>query len=72
MGTGYDCFDPSAHTLANGIQGEQLTNRLLLKKVLESQGFENYPNEWWHYTFTPEPFPDTYFDFPVAPSSLTG
>jgi len=72
MGTGYDCFDPSAHTLANGIQGEQLTNRLLLKKVLESQGFENYPNEWWHYTFTPEPFPDTYFDFPVAPSSLAG
>ena len=72
MGTGYDCFDPSAHTLADGIQGEQLTNRLLLKKVLESQGFENYPNEWWHYTFTPEPFPDTYFDFPVSPSSLAG
>ena len=70
MGTGYDCFDPSSETLAPRVQGEQLKNRLLLKQVLESQGFENYPNEWWHFTFQPEPYPDTYFDFPVAPVSL--
>ncbi|MDY6998899.1 MAG: M15 family metallopeptidase [Actinomycetota bacterium] len=72
MGTGYDCFDPSAHTLDPGVQGEQLNNRLLLKQVLESQGFENYSTEWWHFTFRPESHPDTYFDFPVAPSSLAG
>lgn len=72
MGTGYDCFDPSAHTLSPRVAGEQLNNRLLLKGVLESQGFQNYENEWWHYTFQPEPYPDTYFDFPVAQSSLSG
>jgi zinc D-Ala-D-Ala dipeptidase len=30
----------------------------------------NYENEWWHFTFKPETYPDTYFDFPVDPSSL--
>ncbi|MGB4044415.1 MAG: M15 family metallopeptidase, partial [Thermacetogeniaceae bacterium] len=28
-------------------------------------GFEVYPEEWWHYTLKDEPYPDTYFDFPV-------
>lgn len=72
MGTGYDCFDTLSHTLDPRIQGEQLKNRLLLKDGLEKQGFENYPNEWWHFTYKPETFPETYFDFPVDPSSLTG
>lgn len=67
----YDCFDTLAHTLDPRIQADQLKNRLLLKDGLEDQGFVNYENEWWHFTFKPEPFPDTYFDFPVARSSLT-
>ncbi|MGE2715038.1 M15 family metallopeptidase [Mycolicibacterium litorale] len=67
MGTGYDCFDTLAHTLDPRVQGEQLKNRLLLKEGLEEQGLVNYENEWWHYTFKPEPYPDTYFDFPVEP-----
>ena len=24
-----------------------------------------YPEEWWHYTLADEPYPETYFDFPV-------
>ena len=72
MGTGYDCFDTLAHTLDPRVQGKQLENRLLLKDGLEMQGLQNYENEWWHYTFKPEPYPDTYFDFPVDPSSLSG
>lgn len=72
MGSGFDCFDPMAHTLDPRIQGEQLQNRLLLKDVLESEGFVNYEYEWWHFTYQPEPYPDTYFDFPVDPSSLSG
>ncbi|MBX7435091.1 M15 family metallopeptidase [Mycobacterium sp. Y57] len=72
MGTGYDCFDPSAHTLGPRVQGEQLSNRLLLKNGLAAQGFHNYEYEWWHFTFTPETYPETYFDFPVSPSSLAG
>lgn len=31
----------------------------------------NLAEEWWHYTFKPEPYPDTYFDFPVSTASLT-
>ncbi|MER5755821.1 M15 family metallopeptidase [Streptomyces sp. NPDC002088] len=71
MGTGFDCFDTLAHTLDPRIQGEQRTNRLLLKSTLENLGFVNLAEEWWHYTFKPEPYPDTYFDFPVSAKSLT-
>ena len=52
-----DCFDTLAHTLDPRVQGDQLKNRLLLKDGLEAQGFVNYENEWWHFTFKPEPFP---------------
>ncbi|GAB7035020.1 M15 family metallopeptidase [Streptomyces sp. NPDC021749] len=72
MGTGFDCFDTLAHTLDPRITGVQRTNRLLLKDGLERAGFVNYAAEWWHYTFRPETFPDTYFDFPVSRRSLTG
>ncbi|WP_419993082.1 M15 family metallopeptidase [Streptomyces boninensis] len=72
MGTGFDCFDTLSHTLDPRIKGKQKANRLLLKDALEAQGFTNLAEEWWHYTFKPETFPDTYFDFPVARRSLTG
>lgn len=71
MGTGFDCFDTLSHTLDPRIQGEQRANRLLLKGTLEELGFANLAEEWWHYTFKPEPYPDTYFDFPVSAKSLT-
>ncbi|MFJ1609203.1 M15 family metallopeptidase [Streptomyces sp. NPDC088253] len=71
MGTGFDCFDTLAHTLDPRIQGVQRANRLLLKSTLESLGFVNLAEEWWHYTYKPEPYPDTYFDFPVSKRSLT-
>ena len=70
MGTGYDCFDTLAHTLDPRIQGAQRDNRLRLKSAMETAGFANYVNEWWHYTLDNEPFPDTYFDFPVSRGSL--
>ena len=66
LGSGFDCFDTLAHTFDPRIQGEQLANRLLLQVILQSQGFVNYPYEWWHFTYQPEPCPDTYFDFPVG------
>lgn len=72
MGTGFDCFDTLAHTLDPRIQGEQHANRLLLKSTLENLGFVNLAEEWWHYTYKPEPYPDTYFDFPVSSKSLVG
>ncbi|MGY3684067.1 M15 family metallopeptidase [Streptomyces sp. TE33382] len=72
MGTGYDCFDTLSHTDDPRIQGVQRTNRQFLKRTLTGVGFVNLAEEWWHYTFEPEPFPDTYFDFPVARRSVAG
>ncbi|MEZ7004059.1 M15 family metallopeptidase [Streptomyces sp. AD55] len=66
MGTGFDCFDPLAHTLDPRVGGTQRAHRLLLKDTLERAGFGNLPQEWWHYTLQDEPHPDTYFDFPVT------
>ncbi|MGW0337350.1 M15 family metallopeptidase [Streptomyces sp. NPDC003011] len=71
MGTGFDCFDTLSHTLDPRIQGGQRANRLLLKDTVEDLGFVNLAEEWWHYTYRPEPYPDTYFDFPVSAKSLT-
>ncbi|GAA3801991.1 M15 family metallopeptidase [Streptomyces chiangmaiensis] len=71
MGTGFDCFDTLAHTDDPRIVGEQRANRQLLKSTLEGLGFVNLAEEWWHYTYKPEPYPDTYFDFPVSMKSLT-
>lgn len=65
MGTGYDCFDTLANTLDPRITGAPLRNRLLLKDAMEDAGFVNYDLEWWHYTLAGEPYPDTYFDFPI-------
>ncbi|MDQ0954082.1 D-alanyl-D-alanine dipeptidase [Streptomyces phaeochromogenes] len=70
MGTGYDCFDTLSHTLDPRIQGQQRANRLLLKDTLEGLGFVNLAEEWWHFTYKPELYPDTYFDFPVSRRSL--
>ncbi|MEV0243300.1 M15 family metallopeptidase [Streptomyces sp. NPDC050674] len=72
MGTGFDCFDTLSHTLDPRIQGRQRANRLLLKSTLQGLGFVNLAEEWWHYTFKPELYPDTYFDFPVSRKSLAG
>ncbi len=65
MGTGFDCFDTLSHTLDPRVTGVQRANRLLLKSAMERAGFVNLAEEWWHYTLRGEPYPDTYFDFPV-------
>jgi D-alanyl-D-alanine dipeptidase len=38
---------------------------------MKANGFKVYANEWWHYTLAEEPFPDTYFDFPITGGNLT-
>ena len=63
MGTPFDFFDPRSHTNANTVTKKQHNNRMLLKKVMEENGFKNYAEEWWHYTLKEEPFKEHYFDF---------
>ncbi|VVC75681.1 D-alanyl-D-alanine dipeptidase [Aquicella siphonis] len=65
MGTGFDCLDPAAHAMNREISAVAFRNRMLLRKVMIANGFEPYENEWWHFTFRPEPYPDTYFNFDV-------
>ena len=70
MGTGYDCFDPLAHTYNGRVKGKQRANRLMLREPMIAAGFKGLKEEWWHFTLRDEPFPETFFDFPVARSAL--
>jgi len=57
MGTPYDTFGAAAHT-ANAT-GEVKQFRELLVEVMASEGFTNYPMEWWHFSIAvddPVPF----------------
>jgi D-alanyl-D-alanine dipeptidase len=50
MGTPFDTFSSAAHTAH--ATGAALENRLRLKRLMESEGFLNYDQEWWHYSFS--------------------
>ncbi|MCP4383770.1 MAG: M15 family metallopeptidase [Hyphomicrobiales bacterium] len=65
MGTGFDFF--SERSWPNDAQqpSEARSNRLLLSSIMQLHRFKPYPYEWWHFTLAGEPYPDTYFDFPV-------
>ncbi len=65
MGTGFDYFDPLAHTASPDITAPQRRNRQQLLDAMQAEGFANYAMEWWHFTFRPEPTPETAYDFPV-------
>lgn len=65
MGTHFDMFDPRAHTEAKQVTATQHANRLLLRRAMAAQGFENYPMEWWHYTLAMHPQPTALYDVPV-------
>ena len=66
FGSDYDCFDSMSHTASREVSQHAITNRRYLVEVMARFGFENYDKEWWHFTYRPEPFPETYFDFPIA------
>ncbi|RKQ86132.1 D-alanyl-D-alanine dipeptidase [Solirubrobacter pauli] len=70
MGTGYDCFDPLSHTFNGRVKGKQRANRLRLRAPMIAAGFKGLKEEWWHFTLRDEPFPETFFDFPVERAAL--
>ncbi len=65
MGSGYDFFGRQSWIDYEGITERQKHNRQLLQAMMLKHGFRNYPREWWHFTLINEPFPNTYFDFPI-------
>lgn len=66
MGTAFDFFGPESWPDWRGAGQQQKNNRLLLRGIMGKHGFAPHDYEWWHFTLAEEPFPDTYFDFPVA------
>jgi zinc D-Ala-D-Ala dipeptidase len=66
FGTGFDCMDEKSHHGRTDIPPVAVANRATFKSLMERHGFVPYSEEWWHYTLKDEPYPDTYFDFPVT------
>ena len=77
MGGVFDWFGMESHPDCGGnpetmeyrpndtITATQFQNRMLLRQAMLRHGFKPLPEEWWHFTLANEPFPDTYFTFPV-------
>jgi D-alanyl-D-alanine dipeptidase len=65
MGGDHDLMDPISHHGARGITPVEARNRQHLCSIMEDCGFNPYDCEWWHYSLKDEPYPDTYFDFPI-------
>lgn len=65
MGGPFDYFGELSHGSYAGVTPEQKTNRRRLAAAMVREGFRPLSTEWWHYTLENEPYPETYFDFPV-------
>jgi D-alanyl-D-alanine dipeptidase len=65
MGTPFDFFSPKSWPADPSISTQAHANRMLLASAMSRRGFRAYNKEWWHFTLRSEPFPDSYFDFPV-------
>lgn len=66
FGSDYDCFDRLSHTTHPSLSEVAKQNRRMLVNAMAAEGFVNYNQEWWHFTFQPEPYPTVYFDFPIT------
>lgn len=65
MGTDFDYFGLESWPDNDTMDEQVRANRALLQKVMQKNGFKHYEAEWWHFTLKNEPYPETYFDFPV-------
>ena len=65
MGGTFDYFGELSHPDYRGITEEQYQNRMILREAMLAHGFKPLVEEWWHFTLENEPYPNTYFTFPV-------
>ena len=70
MGGTFDFFGELSHPDYKDITDEQYANRMILREAMLRQGFKPLDEEWWHFTLENEPYPDTYFTFPVCKASV--
>ena len=71
MGGTFDYFGDESHPDYSGITDEQHENRMILRDAMVRHGFKPISTEWWHFTLKDEPYPDTYFTFPVNSDSVS-
>lgn len=70
MGGTFDYFGDASHYEYKKLTPEQKNNRLILRKAMTAHGFKPISTEWWHFTLIDEPYPDTYFNFPVSSEAV--
>ena len=70
MGGTFDYFGQLSHPDYMDITEEQYAMRMLLREVMLKHGFKPLEEEWWHFTLENEPFPETYFTFPINSDSV--
>jgi D-alanyl-D-alanine dipeptidase len=70
MGSPFDLFSEVSHPDYRGITDEQYANRMTLRRVMLRNGFAPIDCEWWHFALKNEPYPNTYFEFPVSSAYL--
>ena len=61
----FDATARSAEAILPALTEQQFANRMTLRRAMLAHGFKPLDSEWWHFTLRDEPFPDTYFNFPV-------
>ncbi|MBQ6972908.1 MAG: M15 family metallopeptidase [Synergistaceae bacterium] len=65
MGGTFDYFGEKSHPDYKGLTPAQYSNRMILRDAMTKHGFKPLATEWWHFTLKDEPYPETYFTFPV-------
>ena len=70
MGGPFDLFSEVSHPDYKGITDEQYENRMFLQRAMTRSGFVPIFCEWWHFMLEDEPYPETYFEFPVSAEYL--
>jgi D-alanyl-D-alanine dipeptidase len=66
MGGAFDYFSEISYSDYDHLTIEQSKNRVQLRYLMRSEGFEPMQQEWWHFTLSNEPYPETYFDFSIT------
>ena len=70
MGSPFDYFSELSHPDCKDVTKEQYENRMFLQDLMVRGGFVPIDCGWWHFTLMDEPYPDTYFEFPVSTEFL--
>ncbi len=65
MGTDHDFFDIRSNSFYPDHSLQVKANRNYLRSLMMKYGFAPLEEEWWHYRFKNEPYPNSYFDTDV-------